>query len=38
MAKLVFGMNLSLDGYVDYEAFAPDAVLFRACADSTSSG
>lgn len=29
MAKLVFGMNLSLDGYVDYQEFAPDAVLFR---------
>ncbi|MGX1789367.1 dihydrofolate reductase family protein [Bosea sp. NPDC055332] len=29
MAKLVFGMNLSLDGYVDYQAFAPDAALFR---------
>jgi dihydrofolate reductase len=29
MARLVFGMNLSLDGYVDHEAFAPDAVLFR---------
>lgn len=29
MAKLIFGMNLSLDGYVDHEAFAPDAVLFR---------
>jgi len=29
VAKLVFGMNLSLDGYVDHEAFAPDAVLFR---------
>ena len=29
MAKLVFGLNLSLDGYVDHEAFAPDAVLFR---------
>ena len=23
MAKLVFGMNLSLDGYVDHTAFAP---------------
>ena len=23
MAKLVFGMNLSLDGYVDHQAFAP---------------
>lgn len=29
MAKLIFGMNLSLDGYVDHTAFAPDAVLFR---------
>src|SRR6187401_1925554 len=29
MAKLVFGMNQSLDGYVDHTAFAPDATLFR---------
>lgn len=29
MAKIVFGMNLSLDGYVDHETFAPDASLFR---------
>ena len=29
MAKLVFGMNQSLDGYVDHDAFAPDPVLFR---------
>jgi dihydrofolate reductase len=29
MAKLVFGMNVSLDGYVDHERFAPDPVLFR---------
>lgn len=29
MAKLVFGMNLSLDGYVDYDRFAPDPGLFR---------
>jgi len=29
MAKLVFGMNMSLDGYVDYDKFAPDPVLFR---------
>ena len=29
MAKLVFGMNQSLDGYVDHTEFAPDAVLFR---------
>ncbi|RDD69548.1 dihydrofolate reductase family protein [Paracoccus versutus] len=29
MAKFVFGMNLSLDGYVDHDAFAPDPVLFH---------
>lgn len=29
MAKLVFGMNQSLDGYVDHTAFAPDRTLFR---------
>jgi len=29
MAKLVFGMNVSLDGYVDHMAFAPGPVLFR---------
>lgn len=29
MAKLVFGMNVSLDGYVDHDKFAPDATLFR---------
>ena len=29
MAKIVFGMNVSLDGYVDHDAFAPGPVLFR---------
>ena len=29
MAKLVFGMNQSLDGYVDHERFAPGPALFR---------
>jgi dihydrofolate reductase len=29
MAKLVFGMNVSLDGYVDYTEFAPGPKLFR---------
>lgn len=29
MAKLVYGMNQSLDGYVDHEAFAPGPALFR---------
>ncbi len=29
MATLVFGMNQSLDGYVDHDAFAPGPALFR---------
>jgi dihydrofolate reductase len=29
MAKLVFGMNQSLDGYVDHTAFSPSPKLFR---------
>ena len=29
MAKLVFGMNQSLDGYVDHEKFSPSQALFR---------
>jgi dihydrofolate reductase len=29
MAKLVFTMNQSLDGYVDHQEFAPDPLLFR---------
>jgi dihydrofolate reductase len=29
MARLVFGMNQSLDGYVDHERFAPGPALFR---------
>ena len=29
MARLVFGMNQSLDGYVDHERFAPSPALFR---------
>lgn len=29
MAQLVFGMNQSLDGYVDYMSFGPSATLFR---------
>ena len=29
MAKLVFGMNQSLDGYVDHTGFAPGPMLFR---------
>lgn len=43
MAKLVFGMNMSLDGYVDHDhaAFASDPVLFRhwiECVRSASAG
>lgn len=29
MARLVFGMNQSLDGYVDHDRFMPDPVLFH---------
>jgi dihydrofolate reductase len=29
MARLVFGMNQSLDGYVDHDGFAPTPALFR---------
>ncbi|HEY2009381.1 MAG TPA: dihydrofolate reductase family protein [Rhizomicrobium sp.] len=29
MAKLVFALNQSLDGYVDHQEFAPGPVLFR---------
>jgi dihydrofolate reductase len=29
MARLVFGMNQSLDGYVDHTAFGPGPTLFR---------
>jgi dihydrofolate reductase len=29
MAKLIFGLNQSLDGYVDHTAFAPGPALFR---------
>lgn len=29
MATIVFGMNQSLDGYVDHDAFEPDPVLYQ---------
>ncbi|MGA8940192.1 MAG: dihydrofolate reductase family protein [Acidobacteriaceae bacterium] len=29
MAKLVYGLNQSLDGYVDHQRFLPDPLLFR---------
>ncbi len=29
MAKIVFGLNQSLDGYVDHQKFAPGPLLFR---------
>lgn len=35
MAKLVFAMNLSLDGYVDHEAFGPGPELFQHWIDVT---
>ena len=35
MAKLVYGMNQSLDGYVDHDAFAPGPLLFRHFIEQT---
>jgi len=35
MAKFVFGMNQSLDGYVDHTAFAPTPKLFRHFIEQT---
>jgi dihydrofolate reductase len=35
MARLVFAMNQSLDGYVDHTAFAPDPTLFRHFIEQT---
>ena len=29
MAKFVYGMNMSLDGYIDHELFAPDDTLYQ---------
>ncbi|WP_372633126.1 hypothetical protein [Cohnella sp.] len=29
MAKIVFSLNQSLDGFIDHTAFQPDPVLFR---------
>lgn len=37
MAKLVYALNVSLDGYVDHMKFAPDPVLFRHFIDDVSS-
>ena len=35
MAKLVFGMNQSLDGYVDHMEFSPSPTLFRHFIEET---
>jgi dihydrofolate reductase len=37
MATLVFGMNQSLDGYVDHTAFAPNPALFRHFIEQTEA-
>ena len=37
MATLVFGMNQSLDGYVDHTAFAPGPTLFRHFIDEAEA-
>jgi dihydrofolate reductase len=39
MAKIVFGMNQSLDGYVDYQKFGPpDPALFRHFIEQVRGG
>ena len=39
MARLVYGLNVSLDGYVDHDAgFAPDPVLFRHFINQVKDG
>lgn len=38
MAQFGYGMNLSLDGYVDHDQFAPDPVLFRHWIDQVRGG
>lgn len=35
MAKLIFGMNVSLDGYVDHDKFAPGPALFQHFVEQT---
>ncbi|MCW5696354.1 MAG: dihydrofolate reductase family protein [Bauldia sp.] len=37
MARLVYGLNVSLDGYVDHDAFAPDPALFHHFIEQTRS-
>lgn len=37
MARLVFGMNVSLDGYVDHMAFAPAPALFAHFVDEAAA-
>ncbi|PWV99233.1 dihydrofolate reductase [Hoeflea marina] len=38
MAKFVFGLNQSLDGYVDHDGFMPDRVLFRHFIEQVRDG
>jgi len=35
MAELIFGMNMSLDGYVDHDKFAPGEALFQHYIEQT---
>ncbi|WP_114943913.1 dihydrofolate reductase family protein [Microvirga calopogonii] len=37
MARLVFALNQSLDGYVDHDAFSPDPAVFRHFIDDVRS-
>ena len=38
MAKLVYGLNMSLDGYVDHDRFGPTRKLFRHFIEQTRQG
>lgn len=37
MARFVFGLNQSLDGYVDHQKFLPDPILFRHFTEQVGS-
>ena len=37
MARIVYGMNQSLDGYVDHDRFGPDETLLRHFVDEVGS-
>jgi dihydrofolate reductase len=36
MARIIYGLNVSLDGYVDHDEFAPDPALFQHFIEQSS--